>query len=100
MISEVSGAYSCQTSVHRSLHSQVAQGLEPVIKRHPAIPQFQLPDFALGHCFNVNYRLQLSTCALSVLTIDTSLPPDFRGCVTERGRENVMAGTLFAPNAR
>ena len=49
VISEVSGTHSCQTGVHCGLHPQVAQGLEPVIKRHPAILQFQLLDFALGH---------------------------------------------------
>src|ERR1035441_8571139 len=65
VISEVPGTHPCQAGVHCGLHSQVAQGLEPVIKRHPAILQFQLPDFAFGHCLTVNYRLQLSTCDLT-----------------------------------
>jgi hypothetical protein len=61
VISEVSGTHSGQAGVHCGLHSQVAQGLKPVIERHPAVLQFQLPDFAFGHWTNVNYGLQVST---------------------------------------
>ena len=55
-IAEVSGTHAGETGIHRHLHSLVAKGIEPLVKRDESILKLQLPDFPLKHRKAVIYR--------------------------------------------
>jgi len=48
-IAEISGAHAGQTRIHRCLHSQIAKGIKPLVKRDESILKLQLLDFLFDH---------------------------------------------------
>jgi hypothetical protein len=48
-IAEISGTHTGQTRIHSHLHSLVAKGIEPLVKRDESVLKLQLPDFPFNH---------------------------------------------------
>lgn len=55
-VAEIPGTNPNQSRIHRRLHSFVAKGFEPLVKRHVSALKFQLLYFPLNHWNRVIYR--------------------------------------------
>jgi hypothetical protein len=55
-IAKISGAHAGQAGIHRHLHSLVAKGIEPLVKRDESVLKLQLPDLPFEHRKVVIYR--------------------------------------------